>query len=397
MRNRLSKIANVTLTLALMLVTCEVATRLLSRTPRNVMERDPKIGRRFLPEMAEHVYNQEADKGIFFRTNQFGFRGPDVAVPKPADVRRIAVVGDSYTASMALPEDLTFCHHLQRLVNACPGSSSKWEVLNFGIPGSGTGQELALFRNLIRKLDVDILLVAFGNATDVCDNSRELSTNPIIQFRLNSNGSVSQIEQSQTRLKLSNLLNENCRFYSWQKKKLNRLKWKLQNDSRLERGRHLIYARNEPPAYSRAWKLTAAIFETFRHECDEVGARLMVATIPSAYQIYPDHFGELCLQRDESLNLAPMHPDERLKKICDELRIPFCSLTPAFITASPSRSSKYEPEQLFFAGKGHLNAKGSEIAGSLIASWLTETDVAFKSSQERPKTKFASLNKVVNE
>jgi len=377
----MSKIAVVAVTTVLMLLTCEVATRLFARVPIDVSRRDPLIGRRFESNLAQHIYNYEVGKPVFMRTNRLGFRGEDVSVKKADNVRRIAVLGDSYTASMALPDEQTFCGQLEQLLNDQVTDTCIWEVINFGIVGSGTGQELELYRHVVKELEPDIVIVAFGNATDLRDNSRDLSKNPIIQFDIDAAGQLTQIPQSAERIRISNILNRSSHFYTWQKLKAKTLKLLVQKQANLERGRNLIYARQEPESYSRAWEITGALMKAFRDECRENGSRFMVAAIPSAYQVYPDYFAELMAVSDTSVDLDPMHPDRRLSQICDEFTIPFLSLTSVFQEYTPSKSCLVESEQLFLAGKGHLNANGSQVAALGLSSWICRTRIASKPTQ----------------
>jgi len=372
----MARIPVVAVTGILMLLTCEVATRLFARVPVDVSQRDPLVGRRFEPNLARHIYNYEIEGPVFLRTNQLGFRGKDVSADKPENVRRVAVLGDSYTAAMAMTDEQTFCGQMEQLLNEEPNSKFKWEVLNFGIFGSGTGQELALYRHLVKNLNPDIVIVAFGNATDLRDNSRELSTNPIIQFELGAAGTLQQIPQSADRIRVSNALNRFSHFYTWQKLKLKIVKQLFQETTDIERGRDLIYARQEPDAYRRAWDITAALLTAFRDECRANGSRFMVAAIPSAYQIYPDYFALLEAKSGTDVDLDPMHPDRRLEGICDNAKIPFLSLTPVFRRCTPSGSYQVESEQLFIGGKAHLNAKGNQLAASELSAWISENRLA---------------------
>ncbi len=381
MWKRISKIPVVGVTGILMLLTCEVATRLFARVPVDVSQRDPLVGRRFEPNLARHIYNYEIDAPVFLRTNQLGFRGKEVSVEKPVDVRRVAVLGDSYTAAMAMTDEQTFCGQMELLLNESSDSSCNWEVLNFGIFGSGTGQEFALYRHLVKELKPDIVIVAFGNATDLRDNSRELSTNPIIQFELDDAGELQQIPQSADRIRVSNTLNRFSHFYTWQKLKLKIVKQLFQEKADLDRGRNLIYARQEPVAYRRAWSITAALLRSFRDECREDGSQFMVAAIPSAYQIYPDYFAQLTAKSGSGVDLDPMHPDRRLEEICDDASIPFLSLTPVFRDRAPSGSYQLESEQLFIGGKAHLNAKGNQLAAAELSAWVSKSRLAGKPTQ----------------
>lgn len=375
MKYFISRIAKISVTVFLMLLTCELATVCFSRVKRSISERDTVIGRRYYPMMDELIYDHEQGEPVRFRTNQFGFRGDVIAKIKPPGVKRVAILGDSYTASQALPEEETFCHQLQCLLNRSIGTES-WEVYNFGIPGSGTGQELALYRGVVRQLDIDAVIIAFGNATDVRDNSVELSSNPIIQFVLNDSGELEQVAMSARRVGVSQTLNRYSKFYAWQKRKLGSLSRHLFKETNRSTTREHIYAENESPAFTRAWDLTHTILNVFRDECRESGVELFVAALPSAYQVYPDHFAEICEQSDTNDQMDPMHPDTRIAKICEDLELPFVSLTPAFQAATPSHSYQCEEEHLFFGGVGHFNSNGSELVAKQIHNLLEQDYVA---------------------
>lgn len=79
------------------------------------------------------------------RINRAGFRGADVPTePKPGTVR-IALIGDSETFGESLRDEETIPGQLERILNA-GGGAPAYEVLNFGVIGYNTAQELAWLR-----------------------------------------------------------------------------------------------------------------------------------------------------------------------------------------------------------------------------------------------------------
>jgi lysophospholipase L1-like esterase len=72
--------------------------------------------------------------GAPYRTNRFGFRGPDVAETPLPGVVRIEVIGDSFTAGIRLSEEQAYPALLQELLNG--GGNGRYEVLNLGVPGA---------------------------------------------------------------------------------------------------------------------------------------------------------------------------------------------------------------------------------------------------------------------
>lgn len=94
------------------------------------------------------------------RINAAGMRGADVVTPKPADERRVLVIGDSYTAGVQLPEDQIFTTLLQTDLNAArPGITH--HVLNAGVNGAGTGHELLYFEHEGAALAPDVVVLQY--------------------------------------------------------------------------------------------------------------------------------------------------------------------------------------------------------------------------------------------
>jgi hypothetical protein len=119
---------------------------------------------------AEGWYTAEGRS--YIRINASGWHDKERPLAKPAGVTRIAILGDSYTDALQVPEDSAFPAILERtLNNTLPG---RYEVLNFGVGGFGTGQELLALRHYALKYAPDAVILAFTIVNDVSDNSRAL-------------------------------------------------------------------------------------------------------------------------------------------------------------------------------------------------------------------------------
>jgi lysophospholipase L1-like esterase len=73
-------------------------------------------------------------KGVLYRTNSAGMRGPEVAARPPEGAFRIAVIGDSVTMGQGVDEEATYSARLGEMLAAEAGGV-RWEVLNLGIAG----------------------------------------------------------------------------------------------------------------------------------------------------------------------------------------------------------------------------------------------------------------------
>lgn len=78
-----------------------------------------------------------------------------------------------------MPMEQTFWSQLERKLlecNAFPGK--RVEIINFGVSGYGTAQELMTLRQKVWDYSPDIAMLAFTTFNDVYDNSRALSKTP---------------------------------------------------------------------------------------------------------------------------------------------------------------------------------------------------------------------------
>src|SRR5271163_1915378 len=112
----------------------------------------------------------------YVRINSHGFRDLERSYEKQADTIRIAVLGNSWTEAMQVPLDKNYCSVLERKLteqSCCAGK--RFEVLNFGVSGYSTAQELLLLREEVWKYHPDVVILAFYSARDIANNVRQFN------------------------------------------------------------------------------------------------------------------------------------------------------------------------------------------------------------------------------
>jgi lysophospholipase L1-like esterase len=119
----------------------------------------------------------EADVTI----NSHGFRGPDPAQGEYQGYR-ILILGDSITFGYLLSVEAIFVHQLQQRLRA---KGQDFEVLNLGVVGYDTLQEVALLELRGLKLDPDLVIVAYC-LNDVGIVSTELHFIETLEARQNN-------------------------------------------------------------------------------------------------------------------------------------------------------------------------------------------------------------------
>lgn len=95
------------------------------------------------------------------RTNSLGGRGPEVAAQAPAGTLRVVALGDSFTFGQGVEEEDTW----PMVAGATMVAGGRpVEVLDFGVPGHGTPQSVALLERRLLPLEPDVVLLAvFAN------------------------------------------------------------------------------------------------------------------------------------------------------------------------------------------------------------------------------------------
>lgn len=91
--------------------------------------------------------------------NSFGMRDRELTKEKPAGVYRIAVLGDSYTFGWGVDQEKIFARWMESELTKMAPPGVHPQVLNFGVPGYATFQEVAKFQESGASFSPDAVLV----------------------------------------------------------------------------------------------------------------------------------------------------------------------------------------------------------------------------------------------
>lgn len=105
------------------------------------------------------------DCAHFVRQNRYGCRGTTYSFPRSKD-NRLLVLGDSFAWGYGVEEAEMYTTLLERRANP------PLEVVNLGVSGYGTDQELLHYLQLGRKFQADQILLVATPYTDLEDNLR---------------------------------------------------------------------------------------------------------------------------------------------------------------------------------------------------------------------------------
>lgn len=398
------------------LTVCEVALRLVGYSFPNFYATDEFRGYA-LSAGVEGRYRKEGD--AYVRINGDGLRDREHARAKPPNTLRIAVVGDSYPEALQVPQESAFWAVIERRLRECPALAGRdVEVINFGVSGYGTAQELITLRRHVRQYSPDLVLLAFTTNNDITDNSRVLKKTDEIPYFVYRDGAL-QLDDS---FRAS-------RGFRWRQSAVNRLGGWLTSSSRVLQALHeghyalkgyiarrraggpastrasqaaavsahqqqqqptpaasraapddaaralddigidnLVYREPLDATWEEAWRVTEGLLVMMRDEVEAGGARFVVATLSNGIQVYPDSSARLAfLRRVGATDI--FYPDLRVKALGEREGITVFNL-------APELQAHAERNQIFLhgfednLGNGHWNVEGHAAAGELLAPKL---------------------------
>jgi hypothetical protein len=111
-------------------------------------------------------FQRTRDYGILVETNALGMRDRPHAALKAPGAFRILVLGDSFMEAYQVPLEASLPYQLQERL-----ASRGVEVLNLGVGGYGTAQELLALREEGLRYGPDLVVLAFYLGNDVQNNS----------------------------------------------------------------------------------------------------------------------------------------------------------------------------------------------------------------------------------
>ncbi len=346
------------------LLVLELAVRLFAEVGPTLIVKDPRIGKRYLAGFDAPVYVPEAHREVRLRFNREGFRGPDRPYQPPSGVRRIAVLGDSMTVAAGTDEERTFVRLLENRMNK-GGSTSRFEVMNFGVSSASTGQELAAYREVASRYQPQVVVCAFYVGNDLADNSARLTRAPRLYFDLDPNGDLRLQSTGPAANPVADWLDRHSRFYVWQKVKWAALRARgraLRRD--LDPG-HRVFQADQDDDLAHAWRLTEKLLSAFRDEAHSRGSLFVLAIVPCAEQVADDVWQEL-LDRDPQSKLDRELPERRLVAIARRAGIPVVPMAAAFRHAAREATAAGKDADLFLNHRHHLNDVGHRLAAELL-------------------------------
>ncbi|HEX3281853.1 MAG TPA: SGNH/GDSL hydrolase family protein [Pyrinomonadaceae bacterium] len=403
LRNFLPKLILIFLSVLFGAGIAEVALRLYGYTYPEFYELDQTRGYGLRPG-AEGLYRREGSS--YVRINSDGLRDQEHPIAKPANTLRIALIGDSYCEALPVPQEQAFWSVMKEKLAECDAASGKAiEIINFGVSGYGTAQELLTLRDQVWKYSPDVVMLTVTTNNDVTDNSRPLKRVDEIPYFV----------KRDNQLVLDNSF-QSSRTFLWRQSRINRFGRWLRDHSRVVQvvieGHHalknvtaswrtrwsqskpaaaqpaasgqksddsadaelgtdnLIYREPQSAVWTDAWQVTEALITKMREEVQAHNAQFLLVTLSNGAQVTPNR--TLREQFQKRLGVSDLfYPDNRIRALSERENI-------SLITLAPELQQYAERNQVFLhgfdknIGNGHWNVIGNRVAGELIAKKICE-------------------------
>jgi hypothetical protein len=361
------------------LLLAEIGLRVLGISYPRWLQNHDLLGSVHRPGVA---WRQKDEGNAVIRINSLGLRDRERTLEKPAGTVRIAVLGDSYVEAGQVDEDEMLTQVMERELNACRAfGDRKVEVLNFGVTGYGTAQELLLLDETVWAYSPDIVVIGFLTGNDLRNNTARLRRDagrPYFVYRDSTlvyddtfRGRYSALQAvkrdvGHVLLDVSRVVQVIYRV-AGQAQKRRAAATRKAEDTGLELGLDdQIYLPPSDPAWQEAWQITEDLLKRIRDNVRQNGAKLLVASLSNAAQVDPDSTRRRATM--ERIGASTLfYPDDRLQAFCEREGIP------VFTLARPLQEFAERNNVVLhgFPGQnlntGHWNENGHREGGLLLA------------------------------
>ncbi len=374
--------------IVLPLVALEIALRIWGPfLPGNydtgsLVRRHPTLGHFHTPNYRGWVKTSQFTVQLDF--NPMGLRDPRQAYAKPPGTFRILALGDSYVEASQVQARDTASARLEAMLGSTLGRPV--EVINGGVFGFGTAQELILLDEEGVKYQPDLVVLFFCHCNDIANNNYRLelikgelsrALKPYYDLKDDSDElTLVPPPPPSPRTSLRERLRDHSLLYNVIETGVV-YKFELQNPQEafngvdgLEdptRGKYDAKPRGE---WERSWRITDALIERVRDRAASIGAPLAIVGIPEWRMLDRAYW-----QKDDQKQLigsgrgGPDAPVKLLDDVARRLNVPHLDLRGAF-------QPKVDADGLFryyIEGDYHWTVDGNAVAAEAVASFLAET------------------------
>lgn len=186
-----SKIVLIAFSVLMSLLICEVIVRYafpVNEAMNKIYIADSVYATRTAPYL-DFTYTDLDGRSLTIATNGYGHRWAeyDTASWRDTSVKKILLLGDSYTFGVAVNQDATFAYLVDSILNADKHIKSQYSIINAGVGGWCTKQELLYGIRHLNVFNPDIVVITFCPNDPIGDmvfeNGFKHNTTTVAQYK----------------------------------------------------------------------------------------------------------------------------------------------------------------------------------------------------------------------
>jgi lysophospholipase L1-like esterase len=341
----------------------EVAVRLVSpqlvyRFPQGMFVNDEKLAYRLTPNFKGISSTSEYRTAI--QTNSIGLREDREFPTRQPGIYRVLALGDSFTMGVGVEANEAMAKVVESM-GGHRGFKRPIQVINGGVPGYNTEQELALLEQYGLSLKPDLVMLGFYVGNDIQDNYH----NPRLRV---IDGYLQDGEPP------AGLLPYRLRVFLETRSHLYRFSWPIvrrltdaaysARETQAAANQLAIFSRTDSDAARDMWSANRKQLADAARLAKIHGLDLLVVVIPDAIQLDKTRWNRLIQRAGASeADFDPLRPSTRIVSFCKELSIPAIDLLPPLSTAM-------ESAPMYLPLDGHWTKLGNQRAAEVVFDYL---------------------------
>lgn len=339
--------------------------------PREVLReffeiQDPVLHHKFIP--SSHGRQKTVEFDAPYTINALGLRNPEITVAKPTGVKRLLMLGDSFTEGVGVSGDETFTSQLRKKLDQA-GLSARWQIINGGVASYSPLLEYLYLKNSGLTLEPDLVILNL----DLSDIFDDIQYTQLAQFGPQGEPVAVRPEPAPEAgswiaaggVRVKDLLKYNTRTYNFLRRRMvgliegSRAKQDFSGDVR---GDKYGMLRGDPASLDdQGWSRTYDYLLKIRDVLKTRNIDFWIAVYPYGLQISPKEWD---IGRPfwgfEADRVYSGRPQELVETFGRKNGIPVVNMTAEFEEAARTTYP------LYYAGDGHWRAAGHQVAAASL-------------------------------
>ncbi len=349
----------------LTLTAAEVALRLVApqallRDP-DAFTPDPVLGMRLTPGYSGPFITPEFSSSWVI--NDQGHRGP-AAAAREAIGFRIVALGDSFTFGYGVEEEESWPRLLEKRIGERTEGAGRIEVVNLGVGGYGTFQELSWLERKSEALEPDLAVLAFYVGNDPSDNALALDREDPAAPGGAAARWPGRIEE------VKRWLGSRLHLFTFVSTRADELLVRMGLRQLVYPFEMEVLGRDPAPHVAAAWDATAEALRRVAAFGEERSLPLLIVVIPMKHQVSDAVWDRLLGHYGDESRFDRYAPQRRMAELLRSEGLESLDLLGGLRAAVPEEDGQV----LYWGRDQHWNERGHAEAARLIADRLSARD-----------------------